>query len=176
MIYGDVIRLRALERSDVPTFARWFNDPQVRRTLMITDPLSLAEEEQWFEDQLRSENKIFGIEIPTDGSWTLIGNVGLTRMIWKDRLARAGLVIGEKDQWGKGFGRDALRTLARYAFEEMNLHRLELEVFDFNERARRCYRSCGFQHEGIRREALFRGGRYHDVIVMGLLARELKGS
>lgn len=172
MLYGDSVRLRAIERTDVPTFTRWFNDPQVRRTLLMTDPISEDEEHRWFEKQLESPNKIFGIELPTPEGWLLVGNIGLLEINWKDRSAKTGIVIGEKDQWGKGHGRDAMRTLARYAFEELNLHRVELEVFDFNERARRCYRSCGFQHEGIRREALFRGGRYHDVVVMSLLVGE----
>jgi RimJ/RimL family protein N-acetyltransferase len=91
---------------------------------------------------------------------------------WKDRVASAGIVIGEKEHWGRGVGRDAMTTLARFAFDELNLHRIELQVLDDNERARRCYAACGFRCEGVRRQAIFRGGRYHDVTSMALLADE----
>lgn len=56
MIYGDGIRLRAIEREDIPTFVRWFNDPEVRRFLLMFEPMSKAKEERWFEARLDREN------------------------------------------------------------------------------------------------------------------------
>jgi len=173
MLHGDKIRLRALERSDIPTFVRWFNDPDIRRMLLITDPMSRAGEERWFEAQLESKDKVFGIEVDAgDGGRRLIGNIGLVRINWKDRVASIGIVIGEKELWGQGYGQDAIATMEQFAFDELNLHRLELEVFEFNSKARRCYEARGFKLEGTRREALFRDGRYNDVHQMGLLASE----
>jgi UDP-4-amino-4,6-dideoxy-N-acetyl-beta-L-altrosamine N-acetyltransferase len=170
MILGEKTRLRAIERDDIPRFLKWLNDPEVRRYLRMYMPLSKAEEERWFERQLESQNdKVFAIETE-DG--THIGNIGLHRIDWKNRCAVLGIFIGEKDYWGKGYGPDAIRALLRFAFGEMNLHRVELEVLDYNSRAIRCYEKCGFKLEGRRREAMFRDGRYHDALIMGILREE----
>jgi len=169
-ILGKRIRLRAIERSDIPTFVSWLNDPEVVENLLLYLPISQAQEEQWFEDQLqRTDQHIFGIET-LDGK--LIGNVALDEVNWKDRSAVLGIVIGEKDYWDEGYGTDAICTLLGFAFREMNLHRVSLHVFDDNTRAIRCYEKSGFQHEGRMREAEFSRGRYRDELVMGILRRE----
>lgn len=169
-ILGRRIRLRAIERSDIPTFVRWINDPEVIAHLLPYLPISQAQEEQWFEDYLRDTNRhIFGIET-SDGK--LIGNVALEHVNWKDRCAELGIMIGEKDYWDEGYGTDAVRTVLGFAFREMNLHRVFLRVFEDNARAIRCYEKCGFQHEGRLREAQFRNGRYRDELLMGILCHE----
>lgn len=173
MLIGDRVRLRGIEREDLPTFVRWFNDPEVRQYLMMYEPMSMAKEERWFEEMLERKNDfVFAIEAQIGEQWVHIGNVGLHRIDWKNRTAMFGIALGEKAYWGQGFGTDATRTMLRFAFEELNLHRVELEVFDFNPRAMRSYEKAGFRHEGTRRQALFRHGRYHDVHVMAILQSE----
>lgn len=170
MIYGEKTRLRRVEREDIPTFVRWFNDPEVREFLMMYRPLSTAEEEKWFEGQLEDQDsELFAIET-ADG--VHIGNIGLHRINWRDRKAELGIVIGEKEYWGKGYGSDAIRTLLCFAFEEMNLHRVFLRAFEDNARGIRAYEKCGFQHEGRLREAIYRKGRYYDELRMGILDHE----
>ena len=94
MIIGTTIRLRRIEREDIPTFVRWFSDPKVREFLLLNRPISMAEEEQWFETQLRdSSSEIFAIET-NDG--VHIGNMGLHDINWTHRRAEMGIVIGEK--------------------------------------------------------------------------------
>ena len=169
-IPGKAIRLRAIERSDIPAFVRWFNDPEVRQYLDVYIPMSQAQEERWFEAQLAdSGNRILGIET-LDG--VLLGNTGLHKINWKERSAELGIVLGEKEYWGRGYGTDAIRTLLWFAFQEMNLHRVFLRVFEYNQRAMRCYEKCGFQLEGRLRQAHFHDGKYHDVLVMGILREE----
>lgn len=173
MLIGERVRLRSIEREDLPTFVRWFNDPEVRQYLMMYEPMSMAKEERWFEEMLDRKNDfLFAIEAQIGEQWVHIGNVGLHRIDWKNRTAVFGIVLGEKAYWGQGFGTDATRTILRFAFEELNLHRVELEVFDFNPRAMRSYEKAGFRHEGTRRQALFRHGRYHDVHLMSILQSE----
>jgi len=173
VILGEKTRLRAIEREDIPTFVRWFNDPEVRRYLEMYVPMSKAEEEQWFERYLKDDSsRFFGIET-CDG--VLIGNVGLHSIDWKNRSAVLGVVIAEKEYWGKGYGSDAITTLLRFVFGEMNLHRIHLSAFEFNERAINCYEKCGFRREGRARDALFREGRYHDAIHMAILSEEFFG-
>ena len=172
MIQGQKTKLRAIEREDLPTFVRWFNDPEVRQYLAMYMPMSMAEEEKWFERQLEDQDsRIFAIETE-DG--VHIGNCGLHNFDWKNRRAYLGIVIGEKEYWGKGYGSDAVRTLLGFAFSEMNLHRVYLTVYDYNERAIRCYERCGFQHEGRQREARFSDGRYHDELMMAVLRKEFE--
>jgi len=173
MIYGKLVRLRAIEREDIPTFVRWFNDPEVRQYLLMYEPMSKAKEERWFESYLeRRDDLLLAIEARVGDEWLHIGNVGLHKIDWKNRTAVLGIVLGEKAYWGQGFGTDATRTALAFAFGELNLHRVELEVFDFNPRAMRCYEKAGFRHEGIRRQAFFRNGRYHDAHLMAILDGE----
>ncbi|HDN79985.1 MAG: N-acetyltransferase [Chloroflexi bacterium] len=172
MLRGRKVRLRAPEREDLPLFVRWLNDTEVTRYLTLYWPLSMAEEEQWFENLLKRENdRVFVIETEEGKP---IGNMGLHNIDWKNRKAVLGIFIGEKDYWGKGYGTDAIKTLLRFAFEELNLNRVELRVFEFNTRAIRCYEKCGFVTEGRLRQSLFRNGRYHDELVMAVLREEWK--
>ena len=170
MIEGDKTRLRRIERTDIPTFVRWFSDPEVREFLLINRPISMAEEERWFENQLNDQNsELFAIETH-DGRH--IGNVGLHQLDWIHRSAEMGIVIGEKEFWGKGYGSDAVQALLGFAFDELNLHRISLKVYEDNDRAIRAYEKSGFQHEGRLRDAIYRKGRYYDEMVMSVLCHE----
>lgn len=171
MLHGRITRLRRIEREDIPTFVRWFGDPDVREFLLLNRPISMAEEEQWFARQLQSrDSEVFAIET-TDG--VHIGNTGLHDINWLHRNAEMGIVIGEKQYWGKGYGSDAARVLLRFAFDEMNLHRVQLTVYEDNVRAIRAYEKCGFRQEGRLRDAIFRKGRYYDMLLMSILSDEL---
>ncbi len=172
MIYGDRVRLRAIEREDIPTFVRWFNDPEVRQYLLMYEPMSKMKEEQWIESLARSDDFLFAIEAGVGEQWIHIGNVDLHHIDWKNRAAGLGIALGEKDYWGQGYGTDATRTMVGFAFRTLNLHRVELEVFDFNPRAIRCYEKAGFQREGTRRQSHFYDGRYCDAHIMSILQNE----
>ena len=173
MLIGERVRLRAPEQEDIPTFLRWYNDPEVRQYLLMYAPLSKADEERWFETQLAADDQyVFVVEVRESREWVPIGNCGLHKIDWKNRMAEFGISIGEKVYWGQGFGTEATRVMLRFAFGELNLHRVQLDVYDFNERGIRSYEKAGFQHEGTRRQALFRGGQYHDVHLMSILQGE----
>lgn len=175
MLFGNTVRLRALERSDIHTFVRWFNDPDVREGLLLYAPMSLAMEEIWFDNLLKSSDYIFGIEATNSSTGPLlIGNVGLHDVDHRHARCKIGLVIGDKSFWGKGYGGDAMSTMIRFAFRELNIHRIELEVFSTNLRAKALYEKLGFKMEGVRRECVFSGGKYIDGIQMSLLRGELE--
>jgi len=114
----------------------------------------------------------FIIEIQKGEQWASIGTVDLFRPDWKNRVVNFGIIIGEKIYWGQGYGSDATSSALLFAFRELNLNRVELEVFEDNLRAIRCYEKIGFQHEGTRRKAFFKDGSYHDVNLMGILRDE----
>jgi RimJ/RimL family protein N-acetyltransferase len=170
MIVGQKTRLRGIEREDIPTFVKWLNDPEIRHYLEMYLPMSKAAEEGWFEAQLKDDSsRIFAIET---AEGVHIGNISLGDLDWKNRSAALGIVIGEKEYWGRGYGGDATIALLGFAFNEMNLHRIYLHTYDFNQRAIRCYEKCGFRHEGRAREAHFTDGKYHDHLLMAILREE----
>ncbi len=101
-----------------------------------------------------------------------IGSISFHTAVPEDRRAELGIAIGDKAYWSKGYGTDAMRVLLRFGFDEMNLHRIELTVDARNERARACYRKCGFVDEARLRQHRYAGGAYHDVLWMGILRDE----
>jgi len=113
----------------------------------------------------------FAVETLAEGK--LIGGSDLRTGSPEDRRAELGIAVADKIMWEKGFGTDAMRTLCRVGFREMNLHRIELWVQAENARARHVYAKLGFREEGVRREAVFKGGRYHDMVLMSVLEGEL---
>lgn len=169
MILGEKTRLRALERDDLPHFVRWINDPETRRFMAIRYPLSMTEEEKWWEGLLDRKDHIFAIETE-DG--TYIGNIGLHDIEPENRRAMLGIIIGDKRYWGQGYGTDAIRAMLGWAFGYLNLHRVYLTVYAYNARAIRCYEKCGFRHEGVMRQARYTDGQYFDGLMMGVLRDE----
>ncbi len=170
MFNGKLVRLAPLTREDVDVFAPWFSDPEFIRFMFphVLRPMSYEDEVEWYENMRKDKDRyIFGIRTREDDK--IIGNCGLFDFNWSSRHAEFGIGIGDKAYWGRGYGSDATRILMRYAFDELNLNRVELSVYDFNVRARSAYEKVGFVHEGTRRQAIFREGAYHDVHVMGLL-------
>jgi len=174
MIYGEKVRLRAIEKSDLERYVQWFNDPEVTRFLGRHMPMSMADEERWFDSQqkLSAEGRAMALDAMDGKRWVHIGGAGLHDIDWQSRFAEAGISIGDKRYWNRGFGTDAMRTLLRHGFDGLNLHRIYLRVFVDNERAIAIYRHLGFSEEGRLRKHFFRRGEYHDMLVMGILQPE----
>jgi RimJ/RimL family protein N-acetyltransferase len=135
-------------------------------------PLSVHEArgliERWRDDWPGSVN--FAVRALDDDRL-----VGMTRLYDIDALHRTavlGISVGRRSEWGKGFGTDASTVTIRYGFQELNLHRIWLDVFAYNERAQTLYQRLGFTEEGRLREQLARDGRRYDVVLMGLLRGE----
>jgi RimJ/RimL family protein N-acetyltransferase len=180
MIYGERIRLRRDERSDIPKFVEWLNDPEVRRYLLLSMPISQAAEENWFENMLKlpAHEQPFGIEIRqvvaesgSDG-WQLIGNCSFMEFNWTARSAEVGLFIGDKSCWNKGYGTEVMRLLLRVGFETLNLNRVFLRVDEDNKGGIRAYEKAGFIHEGCIRQGTYQNGEYRDMLLMSVLRSE----
>ena len=174
MILGRKIRLRAIEREDLPRFVQWFNDPQVRESLNLFLPMSHVEEERWFEGLSDRDpmEKPFALDIRQGEAWVHVGSCGLFSLNLRTHSAELGIAIGDKRYWDQGFGTDAVETLLTHAFNTMNMNRVSLRVFESNQRAIEVYRRVGFIEEGRLREDRFAEGRYEDTLIMGILRRE----
>jgi len=174
MIYGERVRLRHVEREDLPHFVAWLNDPEVRHGLALYLPLSNAEEENWFTELLKrpGDEQPLVIEVRGEAGWTMTGNSGFFKFDWRNRSAELGILIGDKTYWNQGYGTEVMRLLLRHGFTTLNLHRIFLRVFENNPRAIRAYEKAGFVLEGRMRQAEYRDGQYWDVLLMSVLSPE----
>jgi RimJ/RimL family protein N-acetyltransferase len=173
MLEGSMVRLRALERSDVERAYPWVNDLEVTKYLLLRYPMSRTQEEKYLTETAEQGNSFGDVRLAIETKDGVhIGMCGLHRGSPEDRHASLGIMVGDKSLWSDGYGSDAVLALLRFAFDQMNLNKVELGVFEFNERAIACYRKCGFIEEGRRREHYFQDGRYWDIIDMSVLRRE----
>ncbi len=173
MLIGDRVQLRGIERADLPTFVRWMNDPAIRGLIARSSPLSMAEEERWFDALLKSTTDVV-FAIQTGSPARMIGSCGLHKIDWKNRNCAVGIVIGADADRGHGLGTDAMACLLRHAFDDLGLYRVELEVFPDNAAALASYTRCGFVVEGTRRGAIFKKGAFKDLVLMSVLASARK--
>jgi len=170
---GNLVRLRAVEPEDEPLLYEWFNDWQVTENLMLRYPVSHATERDFLESTRQPNYEKAHFAVVRKETGQLIGGATLEAPQPELRQGTLGIAIGDKTSWDRGYGTDTMRTLCRFGFAMMNLHRIQLEVYAENERARKVYERVGFQVEGVRREAMYKWGRYMDVVMMGLLEGEL---
>jgi RimJ/RimL family protein N-acetyltransferase len=177
---GEMVRLVSPEPElAAERIAKWMCDSEFVR-LMDTDParlLSVDKYKEWFEKDMVDDEKndeLFFL-IQTFPENQPIGLIGLDGIRWTHGDAWVGIGLGERDYWGKGYGSDAMRILLRYAFSELNLHRLSLSVFEYNRRAIRSYQKVGFVDEGRARQFLNRDGQRYDLLFMGILRAEWEG-
>jgi RimJ/RimL family protein N-acetyltransferase len=157
---------------DLPLFVLWFNDPEVRYWLSMSEApeFTLEGEQEWYEEMRADPWRVVWCIETEDGQ--PIGNLALQAIDETHGRATFGISIGEKAYWGRGYGTEALRAVLRYAFQEMGLRRVVLEADEDNARAIRCYEKCGFQREGLLRAHRLRHGEPVNGVIMSVLREE----
>ena len=173
---GELVHLVAEDPQKMAeAFSRWQRDSEYWR-LMASEaafPHSIQAIKKWIEKDFEQDPLPFSpFLIRTLEDDRLIGDIGLDSVRNGHGDTFVGIGIGEREYWGKGYGTDAMRILLRYAFTELNLERVSLDVFEYNPRAVRSYEKAGFKHEGRARGWLHRAGRRWDLIYMGILREE----
>lgn len=173
MFIGKLVRLREYRKEDIGLKLNYINDPEVLRCLEsgIPYPMTLNEELKWFE-AISAYKDSYRFAIEAIESSQYIGDCGINGIDWKNSVASAVIFIGNKAYWGKGYGTEAMQILLSFAFNQININKVRLNVYSFNERAIKSYEKCGFKKEGVLRQEIFRDGKYHDTVVMGLLREE----
>jgi RimJ/RimL family protein N-acetyltransferase len=174
VLAGELVRLRAILASDAAGRRRWLNDREVTLHYSHGYPLSREEQQAWLDEASRQTSPpCIVLAIDTlDGRH--IGIINLDGINSENRSAELGIMIGEKDCRSMGYGTDAILTLLRFAFQEINLNRVWLDVNAENARAIACYRKCGFVEEARFRQHRYKLGRYSDSVIMSVLAEEYR--
>ncbi len=172
LLHGELVVLDAIVREDLQRIADWFSDEETLRLTWHSAmmPITVDDETERFEQARKSKRYDFAIR--TLDSRTLIGVCQLTHFDHRSQSAMFGITVGDQNYWGKGFGTDATRRILDHAFLELNLHRVELGVWSYNQRAVKSYEKVGFRHEVTQRQAIVRDGQYHDIHIMGILRDE----
>ena len=167
---GKKIFFRPIEKADAPTMQRWQNDPEVSRFLTSTRPFTLTDEESWVEGLgKRKEDVVLAIEV-INGPF--IGTMGLHGISWTNRTATTGTCIGEKEHQGKGYGTDAKMILLDYAFNTLNLRKINSSAIAYNGRSIGFNTKCGYKEEGRRKQEIFRDGEYHDKVLLAVFKED----
>ena len=173
---GKLVRLSAVTSSEIAkAYAEWNRDSEFKRFL-DSDPARLYSSrgiQAWLDRKLEAEDgNFYYFNICTLTESRLLGDVNLDLVNRYSREGFVGILIGDRNAWDKGYGTDAMRVLLRYAFTELNLHRVSLTANGYNPRALRAYKKAGFKPEGRLRESLSREGKRWDDIYMGVLRDE----
>jgi len=131
-------------------------------------PFSLEEVQRPCQRIQEAEDRV-DLAITRKENADYIGEVVLNQIDWKNRSANFRIALAGETFYGKGYGTESARLLVEYGIQVLKLHRIELEVYDFNSRAQHVYEKIGFVIEGIRRDVLLWDGEYHDAILMSIL-------
>ncbi|HMR18256.1 MAG TPA: GNAT family protein [Sphingobacterium sp.] len=167
-IRGKKIVLRAIEKRDLELLHKWSNDPDINYMLGGWHfPSSMQDQEKWFESlSLGSNNQRFAIDAPDLG---LIGMANLVDINWKDRNAFHGMLLGDKDIRGNGFGIDTIMAISRFAFEELGLMRMNTTIISYNEPSIGVYtKKCGWVVEGVKKNQYFRKNQWWNEFIVGI--------
>jgi RimJ/RimL family protein N-acetyltransferase len=174
MLRGDRVVLTPLDKANLATALAWIQDPEVNAFMLSGhEPISVEEEERWYDQMAVSDtDHVFEIHVADDGRY--VGNVGLHKVDAAHRHAELGIMVGSKPDQGQGYGRDAIVTVLRYAFDTLGLHRVYLRCQPGNERALKAYRAVGFVEVGRERESVFIDGRFRDHLLFDMLEDEFR--
>ncbi len=168
MIIGQSTFLRPLENDDKKKIFEWMKSPELRHDIGTVFPVSEYEHDIWFEKRSRdTQERTFAIALNETGE--MIGIIGSKNTNLYSRCTEGFIYIGEERMRGKGYGSDALKTLVKFYFDQLNFHKFCLRVSSFNTRAISAYKKIGFAEEGVLRDQVYRDGRYYDTICLGLI-------
>lgn len=170
---GEKIHLTPVELNDAGVLTACENDPDVRHALFLAFPVAREQQEEKIRTYISSKDSIV-FTIREKQSSKAIGQTAFFRLDYISRAAVFYLAILDKSCWSKGYGSEATRLMLNYAFETLNLNRIQLHVCAENPPAIKIYQKLGFVKEGVLRQAMYRDGHYVNFWVMGLLKQDWK--
>ncbi|WP_257347562.1 GNAT family N-acetyltransferase [Pseudalkalibacillus decolorationis] len=170
---GQRIYLGRFKEEDLETISSWYHDDEYMRCMDASPsfPLLARDFKEWVEQKPKEHKSyLFAVRLKEDDR--VLGWVDIDGILWPHRNAWLAIGIGERDIWQQGIGYETMQLVLDFAYNELNLHRIQLSVFSYNKRAIKLYERLGFTYEGAQREFVFRDGEAHDMLMYGLLRRE----
>lgn len=172
-LVGDRIYLSPKNIEDVTEFTKWLNDFQTTDYVGRSAQIMTIEKEREYLETHQDDEASFVIVTEEDNK--MIGTVSIENINHINRTGTLGIFIGDSKYREKGYGTEAIRLILEYGFKYLNLNNIKLDVLGFNKRAIACYKKCGFKECGTRRQCVFINGKYHDRLIMDILAEEFEG-
>ncbi|WP_456275928.1 GNAT family N-acetyltransferase [Bacillus sp. AK128] len=170
LLKGEHVYLDRLKQEDVQVIEEWYKEEEFTRNMDAV--LSIPKQQKDIQNMIDlNSEKDFLFAIREHSTKHIVGIVGIDGILWNHRTAWISIGVGGASR-GKGFGKEALQLALKLAFLEFNLYRLQLTVFDYNEKAKRLYEQLGFVKEGTYRSFLERDQKRHDMLLYGLLRDE----
>jgi len=170
MLNGALVGLRAVESTDLPKLLAWRNRPEFRRFFRENRELSTTQQESWFNTVVMHDSSVRMFSIVELTTGRLLGACGLCSINWTDRNADLSIYIGADDLYiDNTFAPDAARTLIKYGFEELGLHRIWAEIYSIDEPKQKLFATLGLALDGRHRETHWAEGRWVDSLFYGIL-------
>lgn len=171
---GQLVKLTAYKAEDIAVMEKWHEDDVYLRN--VDTDIAFPKSKSEIESDLKSHSNSFEFALRTLDKDELIGFVAIHSIEWNNQKGLLAIGIGEAKNRNKGYGSDALKVILRYAFHELNLNRVGLDVIEYNPGGVRAYEKAGFKHEGRLRSAVNRDGKFYDLLNMGILRSEWTGA
>ena len=173
VLIGKRVCLRPLAKEDLVHLRKWSEDAEIRGLIGEVTPMSEADCEKFLEKVYADSNRRWFVVVIKNSN-QVIGEAGLLRMDPAWRATDVSVIVGEKEEWGKGYGTETILLLLDYAFRHLNFHRVAIGVVGFNERALRFWEKVGFRKEGVYRDGYYYDGKYYDFVMMSILEDEFR--
>lgn len=175
MLKGELVGLRAIEREDLPQLLEWRNRPEYRRYFREYRELGMDSQNAWFEKSVLNDPKTVMFSIVGLENLRLLGACGLCYIDWVNRNADFSIYIGADNLYiDDKFAVDAARAMVCYGFNELGMHRLWAEIYDFDEPKKSFFERLGFKLDGCHRQTHWAEGNWHDSLFYSLLHGEFK--
>ena len=162
-----------MAREDLIYLQKWLEDAEIRRLIGEVGSMSKADAEKFLE-KVRGDTERAWFMVVVKENNKVIGEAGLLRMDRAWRTTDISVIIWEREEWGKGYGTEAVLLLLDHAFRHLDFHRAAMGVVGFNERALRFWGKVGFRKEGVQRDEYYYDGKYYDFVMMSILKDEFK--
>lgn len=170
---GKEVYLRGVEKNDLKLRPKWFNDPEINRTLLMDYPISLATTLAWFRRVVTEQHHTrLDLSVCDKTTDKVIGMTGLLNIDRRHQHAQFYLTIGEKEFWGKHLSRGIIVMVLEYAFTGLNLNKVYLWTIPANEHARSVYERNGFVAEAVMKQHYFCRGSFQDIYQHRILKNE----
>lgn len=174
VIQGKLLRLRPPKPDDAEVMIGWFEDLEATHFLELRNPPSIEMEKEWLDRTGKDPSSVVWV-VEVDGR--AVGTTGIREIDWKNGFGSTGTIIGDKTQWRKGIGREAMQLRTRYAFTQLPLRKLKSAYFDGNVASGRAQAAAGYQEVGRHRADRFVGGKWVDMIITEVMREDwLKGN